>query len=236
MNIRKFTIIVFLFSFVSLNAQNNQWIIGANANYNLPLAELANRMEGNIGGLFYAGKRLSNDWTWLGKFEYFKLTEVNKDKMYKIVKVDINDVISDFRFELPLLQMELTAAGLSVEARYNLFNLNSFETNLNFGFGFYYWEFKRSGYSDSLKIDTTGNGDFLVAEVLDVPSLFQKDWSGGINAGLDFSLNLFDPLSLNLGFNYKLIIAELWPALSLNLENVSGMQFIDFRTGFRVKL
>lgn len=236
MNIRKITIIVFLFSFILLKAQNNQWIIGADANYNLPVGGLADRMEGNFGGLFYAGKQVSADWTWVGKFEYFKLTEVNKDEMYKVVKAEINDVITDFRFELPLLEMELTIAGLTVEARYNVFTSELIQTDLNFGFGFYFWEFRRSGYNDSLKIDTTGSGDFLVAEVLDVPALFQKDWSGGINAGLDVNINLFEPLSLNFGANYKLIIGELWPALSLNLENVSGMQFIDFRAGFRVKL
>lgn len=232
----KYSIIILIISVTLIKAQNSPWLIGANGNYNLPIAAMSDRMEGNIGGLIYAGKKTSENWTWVGKFEYFKLSDVNKDQMFKIVKAEVNDVISDYRFELPLLEMEFTAAGLSVEARYNVFTSSVFEADLNFGFGFYYWEFTRSGYQDSLFIDTTGAGDLLLAEYLNVPSLFQKDWSGGLTIGTDFNIALFDPLSLNLGVNYKIIIAELWPALSLNLENVSGLQFLDIRAGFRVKL
>ena len=232
----KYSIIILVFSISFLKAQNSPWIIGTDPNYNLPLAGLSDRMEGNFGGLIYAGKKTTENWTWVGKFEYFKLTDVNKDQMFKIVKAEVNDVISDYRFELPLLEMELTAAGLSVEARYNIFNSSFLEADLNFGFGFYYWEYSRTGYQDSLFIDTTGAGDLLLAEFLNVPPLFQKDWSGGLTIGTDFNLILFDPLSFNLGINYKLIIAELWPALSLNLENVSGLQFLDLRAGIRVKL
>lgn len=236
MKVLKYSITIVLFLISFLKAQNSPWIIGADANYNLPLAGLSDRMEGNFGGLIYAGKKTTENWIWVGKFEYFKLTDVNKDQMFKIVKAEVNDVISDYRFELPLLDMEFTAAGLSVEARYNLFNSSFLEADLNFGFGFYYWEYSRTGYKDSLFIDTTGAGDLLLAEYLNVPPLFQKDWSGGLTVGTDFNLSLFDPLSFNLGINYKLIIAELWPALSLNLENVSGFQFLDLRAGFRVKL
>lgn len=236
MNPIKYTLIIYLLSVCFLQAQNSNWVIGANTNYNLPIAKFADRMEGNLGGLIYAGKKTSDSWTWVGKFEYFKLTDVNKDQMFKIVKAEVNDVISDYRFELPLLEMEFTTAGLSVEARYNVFNSSFLEADLNFGFGFYYWEYSRTGYKDSLFIDTSGAGDLLLAEYLNVPPLFQKDWSGGINVGTDFNFIIFDPLSLNLGINYKLIIAELWPALSLNLENVSGLQFLDLRAGIRVKL
>jgi hypothetical protein len=230
------SVIVIFFSVLSAQAQNEKWIVGANTNYNLPIGGLADRMEANMGGLIYAGKKVDQDWTWVGKLEYFKLTDVNRDQMFKIVKAEINDIVSDYRFELPLIEMELTTAGLSVEARYSVFNSAIFEADLNFGFGFYYWEYSRSGYQDSLFIDTTGSGDLLLAEFLNVPPLFQNDWSGGINIGTDFNFIFLDPLSFNLGINYKLLITELWPSLSLNLENVSGLQFLDLRAGIRVRL
>lgn len=217
-------------------AQNQNWVIGADANYNIPIAGLANRLEANFGALIYAGKNVDEKWTWLGKFEYFKLTDVNKDKMFKFVKTDVNNNSSEYKFELQLLKMDLTVAGLSVEARYNLFSNQIFESDLNIGFGFYYWEYNRSSYYDSLFVDVTGTGNLVFLELLDVPALKQKDWSGGINFGADFNILLLDPFYFNLGVNYKLIIGELWPTLSLNLENVSGMQFIDFRAGFKVKL
>lgn len=235
MNKIKFLLIALIIFTNYSFAQNKNWIVGANANYNIPVGELANRLEGNFGGLIYAGKKTDSKWTWLGKLEYFKLTDVNTEKMFKFVKAEINNISTDYKFNLPLLKMDLSVAGLGVEARYNLFSNEIFETDLNFGFGFYHWEHNRSAYFDSLFVDTSGTGNLLLVEVLDVPALSQKDWSGGINLGADFNIVFFEPLSFNFGINYKLIIGELWPTLSLNLENVSGMQFIDLRAGFRVK-
>ena len=102
--------------------------------------------------------------------------------------------------------------------------------------GFYYWNYDRGSYSDSLFADTTGRGDLVIIEIINVPALNQKDWSGGLNAGVDFNINIFEPVWLNLSANYKLIIAELWPTLDLNLENVSGLQFFDFRAGINLRL
>ena len=228
-------IFISLFSQISYS-QSEMWIVGANSTYNIPLGNLANRMEANLGGIIYAGKKLNSGWTWVGKFEYLKLNKVNKDKMFKFVKSDVDGTPEDYKFDLPYLKMDLTVAGLSAEARYNLLTTSFIEANLNFGFGFYYWEHFRSGYQDSLFITSAGNNNPLLVEYLDVPPLRQKDWSGGINLGADINILIFDPVSLNFGFNYKIIIGELWPTLSLNLENVSGMQFFDVRAGFHVKL
>jgi hypothetical protein len=132
--------------------------------------------------------------------------------------------------------MELSVAGFTAEAKYKLFKEDFFETDINLGFGFYYWNYERGSFNDSLFVDTTGNGDLALVEVLDVPSLNQKDWSGGLNAGLDFNIKVFEPVWLNFSVNYKFIIAELWPTLALNMENVSGLQFVDFRAGINLRL
>ncbi len=235
----RLSIKIFLLVFFTLSElllAQDKYVIGAGGNYNLPVGSLADRMNGAFGGWFYAGKQVSDDWTWVGKFEYFKLDEVNEDQMYKIVETNINGVNQDLRFELPGINMELTVAGFTAEAKYKLFKSDIFETNLNFGFGFYYWNYDRGSYSDSLFADTTGSGNLVVVDIINVPSLNQKDWSGGLNAGLDFNVNVFEPVWLNLSVNYKLIIAELWPTLDLNLENVSGLQFFDFRAGINLRL
>ncbi len=211
----------------------NKFLVGASANYNIPVGMLANRMEPAPGFLIYFGRQTSQDWTWIGKFEYFKLSEVNKDQMKKFVKSDVLGTINTFEFPLPKLKMDLTVAGLTAEAKYNFLNTDLVDANINLGFGFYFWEHFRSDYKDSLFVDTTGVGNLVLIEVLNVPSLRQKDWSGGINFGLDFIFTLFEPLSLNVSANYKIIIAELWPTLALNLENVSGLQFVDLRAGIR---
>ncbi len=229
---------IFLMIIISAEcySQDNSWIVGADGNYNMPIGTLSKRFEGSIGGIVYAGKKSNNDWTWVGKFEYFKLNDVNKDYSNKIVKTEELGVVREYKFDLPKLKMDLTVAGLSVEARYNLFNSEIVEANINFGFGFYYWQHTRNEYKDSLFADTSGQGNFALVEVLNVPKLEQKDWSGGINIGADINFPLFSTIDFNLGFNYKIIITELWPALALNLENVSGLQFLDIRAGFRVNL
>jgi hypothetical protein len=235
----KFSLKIFLltvFVLPQLIVAQNKFLIGAGGNYNLPIGSLADRMNGAFGGWFYAGKQVSDDWTWVGKFEYFKLTDVNEENMYKIVETNINGVNQNLRFELPGINMELSIMGFTAEAKYKLFKTDLFETDLNFGFGFYYWNYDRGNYTDSLLADTTGSGDLVVVDIINVPALNQKDWSGGLNAGLDFNVNVFEPVWLNLSVNYKLIIAELWPTLDLNLENVSGLQFFDFRAGINLRL
>lgn len=230
---------ILLFAFFSLSQvllAQNKLILGAGGNYNLPFGSLADRMKGNFGGWFYAGKQVSDDWTWVGKFEYFKLDKVNEENMFKIVETNINGSTQQLRFQLTGIKMELTVAGFTAEAKYKIFKTDIFETYLNFGFGFYYWNYDRGSYSDSLFADTTGSGDLVVVDLINVPAINQKDWSGGLNAGLDFNINVFKPVWLNLSVNYKLIIAELWPTLDLNLENVSGLQFFDFRAGINLRL
>lgn len=225
--------LMFLAFNLTLFAQENNFFVGVSSTYNLPVGQLGKRLNGNFGFLLYAGKPVSENWIWIGKLEYFKLTDVNKDEMKKFVKSDVLGSIQTFEFALPNIKMELTAAGLTAEAKYRFFRSDFLDADINFGFGFFYWEYFRNSYKDSLTIDTTGNGNFVLIDELDVPSLRQKDWSGSINFGTDFNLNYFNPFRINLSVNYKLIIAELWPTLALNLENVSGLQFIDFRAGIK---
>lgn len=222
--------------FSTVTSAQNKFIIGAGGNYNLPLGSLADRMNGAFGGFLFAGKQISENWTWVGKFEYFKLTDVNEDKMSKVVETNFNNANQTLTFALPGISMELSVLGFTAEAKYKLLKTDFLETDLNLGFGFYYWNYDRGSYQDSLFADTTGTGTFLLVDVINVPSLNQKDWSGGLNLGLDFSISVFEPVWLNLSANYKLLITELWPTLDLNLENVSGLQFIDFRAGINLRL
>ncbi len=227
------TIILTFFFCITSFSQENKIFIGASTNYNLPLGMMANRMEGNVGFSVYAGRPVSSDWTWIGKFDYFKLNEVNKDEMRKFIKSDALGDLQTFEFKLPKMKMEFTAAGLTAEAKYKLIYLEEFDINFNFGFGFYFWEYFRESYKDSLTIDSAGTGTILLIEELNVPALRQKDWNGALNFGTDVNLNFFNPVTINISANYKLLIAELWSTLALNLENVSGIQFLELRAGLR---
>lgn len=229
---KKIFLFILLLNF-TVFSQENIFFIGVSSTYNFPTGQLGKRLNGNLGFLLYLGKPVSDDWTWVGKLEYFKLTDVNKNEMKKFIKSDLLGSVRTFEFPLTNIEMNLTAVGLTAEAKYRIFRTSFFDTDFNLGFGFFFWEFFRNSYMDSLFVDSTGNGDFVLVEALNVPSLRQKDWSGSVNFGTEFNVNFFDPLSINLAINYKLIIAELWPSLALNLENVSGLQFIDIRAGVK---
>ncbi|MFN3873927.1 MAG: hypothetical protein ACK4R9_13085 [Ignavibacterium sp.] len=228
-----FIVTIALLLNLTLIAQENNFFVGTSTVYNLPVGMMSKRMQGNFGFNLYVGKPVSNDWIWIGKLEYFRLNDVNKDEMKKFVKSDVLGEIQTFEFQLPKMKMEFTAAGLTAEAKYKLFKADGFDLDVNFGFGFYFWEYFRDSYKDSLTIDTSGTGTFVLIEELNVPSLRQKDWSGALNFGTDFNFNFFRPVSFIISANYKIIISELWPTLALNLENVSGIQFIELRAGLR---
>ncbi len=230
----KFLLIASLFV-STLFAQKDSFIIEANGNYYLPTGALADRFNGTFGGSFYLGKQVSQKWTWLAKLEYFKMTDINKDKIVRKVNYDFNDITQTAEIPLTKMNMDLTVAGLSVEARMKILATDFFESDINIGFGFLYWDNNRGEYFDSLYVTPNDTTQVLV-DVLQVPSQSQMDWNGALNLGINFSVKIFEPVWFNTGANYKIIIGELWPALSLDIENVSGMQFFDFRAGFQIRL
>jgi hypothetical protein len=232
-----FIILLSSFSFAQQkDTDEYPYIINATADYYMPVGSLADRFEGTIGGTFYFGKQISDDYTWLGKIEYFKYTEVNSDNLNKSIEVEIGDETKTFSIPLTDLNMEMEVYGFGVETRYNLLRTGFFESELNLGFGFYYWDFNRDAYLDSVSVDTSGAGDLALISVIDVPENNQKDWSGAINLGIDAAVKIYEPVWFYTSVNYKLIIGELWPALALDMESVSGMQMLDIKGGIKIKL
>lgn len=221
--------------FSSLNAQKGSIILGLEGNYNLPVGTLSDRFNAGIGGTFYVGTQASDDWTWVGKVSYLKLDDENTDKLFKKVEAEVNEQLEVFDVPLDGLTLELTVVGLSAEAKYNILRSGIFETDLNLGFGFYYWESSRSEYREEVFIEDAQGEQVPIAN-FDVPRLFQKDWSGALNFGLDININIIESLWFTTSSNYSLLITELWPTLALDLENVSGLQYFNFRSGFRIKL
>jgi hypothetical protein len=228
------TIIVILFSFKT-NAQND-FVFGANGSYFIPFGSLAERLEPTIGGSFYFGMETSENWTWIGRVEYFKFDKENKEKLFLKRKLTVNGIESDYEIPLPDLKISLEIAGISAAAEYKVIETNFMNVKATFGFGLYKWFSKRSAYYDSLYIDTTGAGDFKLAEILNVPANSQTEWSGGFDLGFDVNVNVYGPIWITTGARYKTVVGEIWPALDLDLENISTFQMFDIRAGVRVKL
>ncbi len=70
-------------------------------------------------------------------------------------------------------------------------------------------------------------GSYQLPEVF-VPARNQDDWSWAFEAGMAVRLPLLWRFHLQFCTMYRLVVGELWPALALRLESVSGMQNVLF--------
>jgi hypothetical protein len=220
----------------SLYPQKIGYAIGAHGAYYLPIGSLSDRFKPTMGGAVTVDFPGKGNPAWSATFEYLVFREENYDRLFLTRNVEVNSVAQPFVFPLPKLTMQLEIAGLTANAAFPIYTTQGFESNIAVGFGIYRWLNRRSEYFDTLKVDTTGSGAFKTAVILGVPEQTQLDWSGGFNVGLDVNVEVFEPVSITLGIRYKMIVAELWPTLNLDLENVSTLMMLDARVGFKIKL
>lgn len=235
-NTRYFLIfILFLLTGYNAKAQDS-YIFGANGSYYIPFGSLAERFKPTAGGSFYFGKETSESWAWTGRAEYFKFDKGNTDELFITRKLTVNGVEGDYKMPLPALTVSMEVAGVSAQAEFDIVETNFLNLKGTFAFGLYRWFYQRSAYYDSLFVDTSGTGGMMLGEILDVPASSQTDWSGGFDFGLDVNVNVYGPVWINLGGRYKAVIGEVWPALDLDLENISTFQMFDVRGGIRIKI
>lgn len=216
-------------------AQDRAVVAGLGAMYTVPVGSLHSRFEAAPGGMVFLGKQISADWTWIGKCEYFELTKLNAGTLVKTANIQEDGTTRQYQAPLSKLSMRLKAVAFTAEAQLNLLRLSSLETSIHAGFGFTYWDNFRGMYYDSLFVQSASSGSTIKIANLAVPENRQSDWSGCLNLGCDLHVNLVDPVWVTVGADYKLIVGELWQALDLDLESVSGMQCLSFRAGIGVR-
>lgn len=200
--------------------------VGARGSWLIPLGTLSERFESAPGFgavLRWEGPRLS----WGCEVEYARFSRENRDELNVSDSVDIGGVVYPYVHPLSDLTMTLTIGGVSAQMRYELATVGSFAFDLAAGVGIYSWSFVRDPYSDSVFVDTPSGP--VLAEALVVPGDTQDEWSGGFNVGFDVRTNLLAPVRVTAGAHYKAIVGEMWPALAIDLENVSTMQMVDLR-------
>ncbi len=228
-------IVVALVSAFTVSGQEMKFVAGVNGSAILPAGILSQRFEPAIGYSVYFGKQINERWTWTGNLLYYKFDKMREENLKKMIQAEINGVTNDYSIPLPGLEMEMEIAGLMAEAKMNVFRTGYMETDLNFGFGFLYWEHQRGEYYDSLYVTPPEGGDPVLVDELEVPGRTQTDWSGAFNIGAEINFPMIEMLALNLSANYKLVVGEIWPTLSLGLENVSGFQMFDLRAGLQFR-
>jgi hypothetical protein len=210
--------------------------LGVSGSYVVPLENLGVRFRPEMGGRLAAELPQVHGPAWRVDLEYLRFDNPNESRLKIRRRIETKRGFRDVEFPLPGLDMKLEMAGASVHALFGLVKADPVEARLDLGFGIYRWFSKRGAYYDSLFIDTTGVGDLQLAADLKVPEVTQVDWSGGFHAGVDIDVALVGPLHAGAGAGYRLIVGELWPALALDLENVSGFQLLDVRLSLTARL
>ena len=210
-------------------AQSQPISIGASASFLAPVGSLAYRFRSTVGGCLEITPSSGGQPVWSGSFEYFAFDRENTDKLILTRKVQDAGMEREFKIPLSLLTMKLEAIGVGANARFNLVTVGKIEANLDLGFGVYRWFFSRSGYYDTLRVSTSTGP--AIAEILRVPEVTQQDWSGGFHGGAEVTVPVVEPVSVHLGARYKVIVGELWPALALDLDNVSTLRMLEIRFG-----
>jgi len=220
----------------NLSAQENEYFFGAEANYSIPIASFSDRFENSVGATIYIGKIMGPNFSWLGKIDYIKFDNINSEALNKKVSSEINEVETVFDIPLNNLGMEFETFGVSVEACVNLLRTDFNELSFSVGFGFYHWENYRASYIDTITFVSEASTTPIVIHEFDVPKNKQDGWSGALNFGLETNFNIIGPVQLSFASHYKIIIDELWPTLALDIESVSGIQFMSLCAGLRYNL
>lgn len=206
---------------------------GISGSYFIPTGSLTSRFSPAGGVNLFYGYKTSDKWEWFGKVEYINFNKENREKLKIKRNVNLGGSEVVRTFDLPKLETDLKIYGASANANYKVLDFQLFKSDLTFGFGFYRWESFRSGYFDTLRVDTLGIT--YDAVVLQVPALRQLDWSGGFNVGLNLSTKIIDPIWFEVNANYKAVIGELWATLDLDLENISVFQMFEIRLGLKAR-
>jgi hypothetical protein len=192
-------------------AGQNDWVVGGGAAYHVPIGGLHDRFLPTIAGQYSAGRSVNENWYWEVRGEFIVYDRENVDRLSRDP-----DIIADS------ISMDLELYGLGFEGRYHFLGRHGrgiINPYLGLSAGMYRWFAERGAYDQ---------------EGISVPEFSQRDWSAGFGLGIGNEFIILPFVSLALDVRYHVVVGELWPTLSLGLENVGGFQTITASTRLRL--
>ena len=221
--------IIILFVVFTNNYSQNIFVETSIA-YVAPVGSLSERFKPAYDFAITLGREQKNKKLISFKFDYINYYKVNKN-IYKLKKVyDVSGSSQTYIINIKEYDMNMKIAAGSIEWGLPLVQMNNFATYTSIGAGIYYWDFNRAPFKDSIYVSVNDSVSAF-AEFIDVPKLRQTDWNGGFNLGLKSYYYFMPSFGIMICFDYRLIIAEMWPTLKINLENVSGFQTLETKIG-----
>lgn len=198
--------------------------------YQIPVGSLSDRFEPVISYSLTFGKEQKNSKILSFRFNYSDFNKTNDDVYTLKKKYDVSGTQQLYKVKINKYEMSMKVGSGSIEWGLPVLKQNSFSLYGFVGAGIYYWDFKRNAFKDSIFVkinDTTS----AFAEYINVPKLRQTEWSGGFNLGIKAYYDFLTNVGFMIGADYRVVIAELWPTLKINLENVSGFQTLEIKAG-----
>ncbi|MBI5727768.1 MAG: hypothetical protein HY965_07940 [Ignavibacteriales bacterium] len=236
--------LLFLYIFISildLYPQGKPFIVREEYGFVNPIGTLAKRFKPVNSLSIAVGKETSENTTWLGRIDYSRMSDPNYTELTYTRKIQPYKIEYTLTFPVNSIQMELETFGITAEMQYKIFAAPFAEVKVLAGFGLFRWNFKRGTYKDSLTADipigdTSATTKKEIVDVFNLTANSQQDWSGGFYTGFDAAFKLYNPVWFTVSAHYKNILGELWPALKIGLENVSGLQMAEYRMGIMIKI
>lgn len=209
-------------------------VVGVEVGFVIPLGGLSDRVKPGWSGALLLQPPSDDKPRWGARLEMLSFTDENRDALVLKRKKEVAGVEEIFSLPLSGLDVSVQAVGLLATGTFPAFAGEYIEADGSFAFGFYRWTSVRGSFGGTLVADSLGTPVTLA--ILNVPENRQQEWSGGFELGADVRVRAFEPVWFSLGMRYKMIIGELWPALALDMENVSGLQMLDVRLGLHARL
>jgi len=183
----------------------SQKMIGGGVGNMIPLNRLGQRFMPTESYFINAGWRRDEKTTVQLQYYAFKFDNINKTKMtFNDLKISLAFQIVGLIYDYEVIQLPLWTS-----------------LYLTGGFTLNKWAFTRKAYSYIDGSDSTS------ATLYEFDDYQRDDWSWGGCAGLTLRVSPFSFLHMGIRTQYHFVIAELWPALKLDMEKVSGLEFIE---------
>ncbi len=181
--------------------------IGVRGVYAVPIGSLSDVFTPAEGIQVFLGQKTEDDLVWEGVVEALTYSKGNTSRLY-----------------FPDLKVKLSLLGAGAQLHYYFAGTSQMvQPFVSGGAVLYRWFSTRGEHLT----------DSTVTVGADVPALDQNDWSFGFNAGVGADIVVMNDFAVTASVRYDLVVAEMWPALALHFENVSGFQSLQAAVGLK---
>jgi hypothetical protein len=196
-----------LYLLAGLVSAQERYSAGFGYEFLYPQPQLSSRFRNTVAPVFSIGYQRAEKQRF-----YYDYGDVSFDR------INTDEISFDS------LKMELRIQSFAGHYEYRLVSLGKIiAVWVSGGVSLNRWKSHRDefSYSDSLTVHTFEEYE-------------RSDWSWGAKAGLSLAIQPLSFMEFGIRGHYHFIIAELWPAEKLSMENVPGLKIVEIEFYLRL--